>query len=71
MDNEARNPCYVAVEAQLATLPNVGIPAILIHRIANAVNPPQIPEVTSAILPACINSVSLRVSVTIRRSTAE
>jgi len=41
MGNAAGDPRYAAIEAQLATLPKIGIPTIVIHGAVDDVNPPQ------------------------------
>jgi pimeloyl-ACP methyl ester carboxylesterase len=39
--NAAGDPRYASIEAQLAALPKISIPTIVIHGIDDEVNPPQ------------------------------
>jgi pimeloyl-ACP methyl ester carboxylesterase len=41
MGNAAGDPRYAATEAQLATLPTISVPTIVIHGAVDDVNPPQ------------------------------
>ncbi|GAC1327626.1 MAG: alpha/beta hydrolase [Beijerinckiaceae bacterium] len=42
--NAAGDPRYASIEAQLATLPKINVPTIVIHGAVDDVNPPQKPE---------------------------
>jgi pimeloyl-ACP methyl ester carboxylesterase len=44
MGNVAGDPRYASVQAQLAALPKIGIPIIVIHGGADDVNPPELSE---------------------------
>ena len=44
MGNVAGDPRYASVQAQLAALPKIGIPTIVIHGGADDVNPPELSE---------------------------
>jgi pimeloyl-ACP methyl ester carboxylesterase len=39
--NAAGDPRYVSIEAQLATLPKISVPTIVIHGADDEVNPPH------------------------------
>ena len=67
MGNASGDPRYAKLEAQLAALPKIGVPAIVIHGAVDEVNPPRNQKDISGISLVTMNVVYLKMWDTIRR----